>query len=421
MELNEKINGFENMFREKLESYSPDYNPKDWNALRKGLKAKGLTSSGMQLGYYVAISIVVVSTILAYVLLNNHNDSNIFKTTCLKNVIDDKNSSQLLENNSNKVQNSNVIAKPKVKDIIDIKTDISKTGNENKQAFINNLPKNENLIINVPANINPVNSENYTLLNPNADFTFDIIEGCSPLKVKFTPKVKSDTMIYLWNFGDGKKSTKMYAENIYETPGKYSVSLTVKYFKSEKINTNISDKLITVKSSPKAEFYKETDNNKISYRNISENYDRIEWFMGERLISNQENIIQTFVNDGNYKAQLIAYNNNGCNDTITDELKVEIQHNYFMPTAFVPNGDSRNETFGPVGDKLSELNIEMYIYNKFGQLIFESVNQSLRWNGKIQGSDKLADEGVYVWIIISKDKYGNIRKKQGNVTLINKQ
>ena len=82
-----------------------------------------------------------------------------------------------------------------------------------------------------------------------------------------------------------------------------------------------------------------------------------------------------------------------------------------------PDGTGINETFGPVfnGGWVDEY--EFLVFNRWGELIFESEVPGQFWDGSYKGAP--AQEGVYVWEVIYKDLRS--RKKErvfGHVTLL---
>jgi gliding motility-associated-like protein len=83
-----------------------------------------------------------------------------------------------------------------------------------------------------------------------------------------------------------------------------------------------------------------------------------------------------------------------------------------VPNAFTPNGDGLNDTFRPVVDYERVRMFSMVIYNRWGQLIFETSNPTEGWDGK----DAMA--GVYNWVISYSDYLGKVFKMRGSVTLV---
>ncbi len=87
----------------------------------------------------------------------------------------------------------------------------------------------------------------------------------------------------------------------------------------------------------------------------------------------------------------------------------------FIPTAFSPNGDGLNETFG-LTNGLNSTIYSFYIYNRYGQLIFTSKDSFEKWDGRVRG--KPAPAGAYVWMMTYKNKAGFIQTDKGTVMLI---
>jgi len=67
---------------------------------------------------------------------------------------------------------------------------------------------------------------------------------------------------------------------------------------------------------------------------------------------------------------------------------------------------------------LSDYQFSMQIYSRQGQLVFETNDANIKWDGKIQGTNKMCDRGVYTYLVVAKDKYGNVDKRKGPVTLM---
>lgn len=95
-----------------------------------------------------------------------------------------------------------------------------------------------------------------------------------------------------------------------------------------------------------------------------------------------------------------------------------IEWEIFFPNAFTPNVDGHNETFAPIGYNLDKLNFTMYIYNRWGQLIYVLDDINKPWNGSFGNSGKICPQGVYTWIMFLKDGNGMQHKYNGIVTLI---
>ena len=86
----------------------------------------------------------------------------------------------------------------------------------------------------------------------------------------------------------------------------------------------------------------------------------------------------------------------------------------YVPTAFTPNGDGRNDTLELFG--LPTATATTKIYNRWGQQVYSSAQPSPGWDGTINGN--LADEGTYLYEIIFETADGNERSQRGTFALI---
>ena len=98
-----------------------------------------------------------------------------------------------------------------------------------------------------------------------------------------------------------------------------------------------------------------------------------------------------------YTIKLVASNNTiGCRDSMSKVLKVFDNCFIAVPSAFTPNGDGLNDYLRP-NNAIKATNLEFKVFNRWGQLVFESRNWQERWDGKINGVTQSA--GVYVWFL----------------------
>ncbi|RYZ25719.1 MAG: gliding motility-associated C-terminal domain-containing protein, partial [Chitinophagaceae bacterium] len=128
--------------------------------------------------------------------------------------------------------------------------------------------------------------------------------------------------------------------------------------------------------------------------------------------STQSNI--TISSAGNY--WLTVGNEFGCygTDTITIIPK-QCMEGFFMPTAFTPNGDRRNDDVKP----LLFGNVKKYrltIYNRWGQIVFSTTEQMKGWDGKVGGTQLRSD--VFVWTCTYQFEGESEKMEKGTITLI---
>lgn len=87
----------------------------------------------------------------------------------------------------------------------------------------------------------------------------------------------------------------------------------------------------------------------------------------------------------------------------------------FIPSAFTPNGDGLNDSFGVLGD-ITVKSFSLQIFNKWGQMVFTTTDISQKWDGTYKG--KKATIGTYPWIVYYVTGTGQRKYLQGTVMLI---
>jgi len=106
----------------------------------------------------------------------------------------------------------------------------------------------------------------------------------------------------------------------------------------------------------------------------------------------------------------------GCTDTAFVTVKIFKTNPYvFVPTAFTPNGDGRNDVVRPIAVGIQQIKY-FNIYNRWGQLVFSTRDNNRGWDGKISGT--LQNSGVFVWMVSAIDYTGKNFFLKGTVTLI---
>lgn len=103
-----------------------------------------------------------------------------------------------------------------------------------------------------------------------------------------------------------------------------------------------------------------------------------------------------------------------CSASAETQVDVEEGFYFYVPTAFSPNGDGNNDRFGPKTNLLGKY--EMFVYNRWGRLVFHSSNVNDTWDGTWKG--RYASVGAYVYVFRYQDPDGKWRINKGSVTLI---
>ena len=134
--------------------------------------------------------------------------------------------------------------------------------------------------------------------------------------------------------------------------------------------------------------------------------------------STVQNPCHTYTDTGTFCITLWVTSINGCRDSITDCVVIKPDFTFYAPNAITPDGDGINDDFFPQGTGWDPANYDLYIFDRWGNLIFQTDNVNMRWNGKVQGKTDLVQEDTYVWKVVLKDFEGGMHQYVGHVSVI---
>jgi gliding motility-associated-like protein len=113
-----------------------------------------------------------------------------------------------------------------------------------------------------------------------------------------------------------------------------------------------------------------------------------------------------------------AVSSNGCVAEDSIEVKVtkgDVDGGYLLPSAFTPNNDGKNDCFG-VNDWGYVTDLRFQVYNRWGELVFQSTDPSICWDGTYKGIPQ--SSAAYVYQITAKTICGGPVYRKGTVVLI---
>jgi gliding motility-associated-like protein len=144
-----------------------------------------------------------------------------------------------------------------------------------------------------------------------------------------------------------------------------------------------------------------------------------EWYhFGDTTVNQTLNI--TWDQDGIFQFNVVRWDNGCVSNPQNFVVTIELCPNelFYIPNAFTPDGDERNNTFKPIITSGVDLfNYSFYIYNRWGQVIWESYNPNTGWDGTFNAI--MCQDGVYTWKLRFKTpKTDEIKQFIGNFTLI---
>ena len=156
-------------------------------------------------------------------------------------------------------------------------------------------------------------------------------------------------------------------------------------------------------------------NDEISFINQSVGGTNYLWDFGDNTSSNLENPTHTFADTGYFIVQLTATDAEGCISIVQHGVQIYPPFHLYVPNAFTPDNDGLNDFFAPVA--VGVIKSEMYIFNRWGNMLFHTTEDRPRWDGKDSKGEKV-ELGVYVYLLNFVTPEGHQHTSRGIVTLV---
>ncbi|MFO0323101.1 MAG: PKD domain-containing protein [Bacteroidota bacterium] len=238
----------------------------------------------------------------------------------------------------------------------------------------------------------------------------------------------SSELAFNWYFGDpttvADTSNVKSPTYIYPSSGTYSVTM-VAYVNGKPLCNDTVKTTVSISSLFKASFTFSPipcSNNLIAFKEQTEELLGINpvwrWNFGDGTKSNEPNPFHTFTITGNYQVTLNADIPDGlnCKDSLSIVSFFEIEGSeLYIPNTFTPNGDGHNDVFKIRGPTYKEFYFA--VYNRWGELIFETTDQRQGWDGNYKG--KFSDSDVFGYYMKARcEEQSEEIFRKGNVTLI---
>ena len=158
-------------------------------------------------------------------------------------------------------------------------------------------------------------------------------------------------------------------------------------------------------------------NNNVSLLNLSSNATNYEWYVNNQFLTDAENA-STIIEE-NSEVVLIAFNDDNCSDTSIQFVAFNLEEGFYVPNSFTPDLDEHNQVFKPVfSSSLALKNYNMTIYNRWGEIVFESIDPLIGWGGSYGYYGQQVQDDTYIWIIQFTDNLNNLRILSGHVNLV---
>ena len=157
-----------------------------------------------------------------------------------------------------------------------------------------------------------------------------------------------------------------------------------------------------------------TENLLVSFFNTSAGSVAWDWDLGNDDFSSLHSPSTVYSPSGNYNVTLIAYNEIGCSDTITKSVYIGPEFYFYAPNAFTPEDGRFNNTYGI--SVIGAIQFEFQIFNRWGELIYETTDQYFKWDGEFKG--RFVPDDVVVYKAKVTDREFQVHDYEGMITIL---
>jgi gliding motility-associated-like protein len=258
---------------------------------------------------------------------------------------------------------------------------------------------------------------------PISTFSGSPLTGCIPLEVTLLADDNSNTS-YSWSASNGLTGTGAQSSLSFTSGGFYDITLTTGL--NGCFTTTTLNDAVVVQTPPIASFFPfpfsfSEATQLVDFTNTSIGANSYSWDFGNGASSTETNPNHIFTDNTNgHTITLVAASTMGCTSTYQISIEFDEDLIYYIPNTFTPDGDGHNQTFKPVFTSgFDPYNYEMLIYNRWGEIIFETHDVTYGWDGTYALANYTCQDGVYLYTIIFKNPLVDERKVVcGSVTLL---
>ena len=253
----------------------------------------------------------------------------------------------------------------------------------------------------------PDTSTQTVIINPRPVAKFAASQDCS-LGINIYSS-SNPALAYQWDMGDGTVTSGTVGYYRYQDPGQYRVTLQV----ADALGCDdVYSDVVNVLYRIQAQFLTSYDSclNEVAFTPIN-GAQSYSWQYGDNSVSSDD-MTHVYSQGGTYPVMMVTNPGTGCEDTLIQQVVVpETQEDFvYIPNCFTPNNDGLNDFFEYTGSDYCH-QFELYIFNRWGELIFKSENVNDNWDGRYKG--ELVPSDVYVYLLKRGDTNYN-----GTVTVL---
>lgn len=243
------------------------------------------------------------------------------------------------------------------------------------------------------------------LIIPNFinEFSIESESGCPPALVNcFATTTAAVPVYYLWDFGDGTTSNQQVTSHEYSALGTYDIQITAFTLSGcvESESMTFSN-AISVLPAPSPGFtitpqVVDITNPVVQVSSVVGEQLDCFYYMSDGGESDDCEFSYTWTVSGTQTITQVVTDANGCSSAVTGEVIIN-GYSIFVPNSFTPDNDGVNDIWMPKTIGVTEYHVQ--IFDRWGDLIFESDNPETPWIGDVHDGDYYAADGIYVYHI----------------------
>ena len=232
------------------------------------------------------------------------------------------------------------------------------------------------------------------------------LDGCQSLPVSFDASGTTPTgQVFDWNFGDPASSDNTSFDpsprHLYQDAGTYAITLTVTSV-DNCINTQTFPDFVVVRPNPVAGLTPSPAITNILEPNVTvmdESSGASTWSYDffDGTLATDTNPIHTYTDTGHFNIHQTVTTEYGCTDEADATVFITPVYNLYVPNAFTPNANEKNETFNAKAEGYKPASYEMMVFNRLGEEVFRTKSFENDWDGMSNGRE--CPLGVYEYRI----------------------
>lgn len=259
---------------------------------------------------------------------------------------------------------------------------------------------------------------------PGVTFSANPVEGCAPLAVSLSADDLNNAT-YSWSTSNGLSASGINPTIVFPTGGTFDVSLAATTVNGC-YDTYTESAFIYVENIPVAAFESPIgvftqEAQYVMFSNLSTGATNYVWDFGDGQYSydyEPSHVFQSTMNG--YTVTLTALTDLQCADATSISIGYQYNELLYIPNSFTPDGDQNNQVFCPVFfSGYDPQNYEFTVYNRWGEVVFESHNALIGWDGTYGPDALAAPSGIYTYRIMFKNPDLDERKiLTGHINLL---